>query len=64
MKPVPWTFALLLLFAVTALGQPGGNGYQLGDPVDDFTLRNSDGINVSLSDYPDRIIFLVFWYTG
>jgi len=56
---------LLLLAAMTcALALPALGQYQVGDPVANFTLPNQLGQNVSLSDYPDRIMFLVFWQPG
>jgi peroxiredoxin len=59
MKTTLLTLALIGLMAIPVFGQ-----YQVGDPVPDFTLRNQDGNNVSMSDYPNRIIFMTFWYTG
>ncbi len=50
---------LLLLASQVVLGQ-----YQVGDPVDDFTLPDSRGNPISLSDYPNQIVFLTFWEAG
>ncbi len=63
MKSFVWTLALILLFTMPLLSQAQNSGYAYGDPVLDFTLRNSEGVNVSLSDYPDRIVLLLFWET-
>ena len=46
---------LLLLISIAAAQ------YQVGDPVSDFTLQDSNGDLVSLYDYSDQIIFLAFW---
>ena len=51
---------LILLTAPIWAQEP----YAVGDTVEDFTLPNQNGVNVSLSDYPDRIMFLVFWQPG
>jgi hypothetical protein len=51
--------SLLLLVAPAVLGQ-----YQVGDPVDGFTLPDGQGNPVSMSDYPNQIIFLTFWESG
>ncbi len=58
-----WLLALLLSII---LGAPlwAQEPYAVGDTVDDFTLRNQVGTNVSLSDFSDRIKFLVFWTPG
>lgn len=55
---------LLLAAMLVAIAGPVWGQYQVGDPVVNFTLRNWQGQNVSLSDYPDRIMFLVFWQSG
>jgi|SRR5690606_5334828 len=38
---------------------PFDNGYQIGDTVEDFRLKNVDGKMVSLADYPDAKGFIV-----
>lgn len=47
---------LLLFFMVLGLtaATMKGNGYNIGDKVDDFTLKNVDESMVSLSDYNDH----------
>jgi hypothetical protein len=52
---------LLILLAAPVWAQ---HAYAVGDTVDDFTLPDQNGVNVSLSDYPGRIMFLVFWQPG
>ena len=57
---------LLALLFLLILSAPvwAQQGYAVGDTVEDFTLPNQNGVNVSLSDYADRIVFLVFWQPG
>ena len=57
---------LLALLLILILGAPiwAQETYAVGDTVEDFTLRNQVGTNVSLSDFSDRIKFLVFWTPG
>ncbi|MCX6640909.1 MAG: hypothetical protein NTW14_10595 [bacterium] len=55
---------LLLILLTLTLALPAISGYQIGDRVSDFTLRDSDGSLVSYSDYPDLIKFIVFWQPG
>jgi len=40
---------------------PAEAAYEVGDPVSDFTLNDADGTPVSLSDYEDMVVWLVFW---
>ena len=48
---------LLLIFCFgTAFGR-----YQVGETVENFTLPDSAGNLVSLSDYSDRIVAIYFW---
>ncbi|KPL06949.1 hypothetical protein AMJ86_06480 [bacterium SM23_57] len=51
---------LLFLFMVT----PAGAVYLVGDHVNDFTLPDAYGNQVSLYDYQDRVVALVFWFSG
>lgn len=55
---------MLAVVLICLLAPPLFSQYQVGDPVNDFTLLDSQGNSVSLSDYPDRIMFLTFWETG
>jgi cytochrome oxidase Cu insertion factor (SCO1/SenC/PrrC family) len=55
-------FLPALMLIVAAL--PAAAQYQYGDPVSDFTLPDAQGNPVSLSDYPGKIVFLVFWENG
>jgi len=60
MTRVLTSIALLCLLASVSFGQ----AYEVGDTVNDFTLPDATGNMVSLSDYPDQIIFLMFWESG
>lgn len=44
-------FLLSLISAVTLIAAANIGGYQIGDTVPDFTLKNTNGTMVSLSDY-------------
>ncbi len=61
MKALLSTIVLICLLAFPVMSQPGGNGYQIGDWVEDFTLPDNQGNDVSLSDYLHRIRFLALW---
>ena len=51
---------LLFLFMVA----PAGAVYLVGDHVNDFTLPDAYGNQVSLYDYQDRIVALAFWFSS
>jgi peroxiredoxin len=46
------------------LAGPASAVYQVGDHVNNFTLPNAYGNNVSLYDYQDRIMVLTFWFAS
>ena len=53
-------FPVLVLFVVTTLS-PAPKGYEVGDKVADFRLKNFDGKMVSLSDYKEeKGVILIF----
>ena len=53
-------FSCLVVFAMVAMS-PLKNGYQVGDTVTDFKLKNVDGKTVSLVDFKDaKGIIVVF----
>lgn len=52
------TLTILALGAI-GLAFTSGSGYQVGDKVSDFSLRNIDGKMVSLADYKDAKGFIV-----
>ncbi len=47
---------VLLLIPFTAMAE-----YQVGEHVEDFTLPNAYGIDVSLYDFSDRVVVIPFW---
>ncbi len=53
-------FAALLTFSIICI-LPAQSGYQIGDQVEDFSLKNVDGNMVSMSDFTDAkgIILIV-----
>ena len=54
-------FALGLCLVMFFAGKPVNNGYNLGDTVSDFKLKNTNGKMVSLSDYSTALgIILIF----
>lgn len=58
MKALIPLLALICLLAAPVFSQ---EPYAIGDTVADFTLLDSQGNPVSLSDFSNRILFLVFW---
>lgn len=51
----------LLLFAVFFAGTKVNSGYQVGDTVKDFELKNIDGETLALSDFEDeKGVILIF----
>lgn len=52
---------LLVVVAATAFTVKTAEGYQVGDTVDDFRLKNIDNKMVSLSDYKDAKGFVVIF---
>ena len=53
--------AMIFLLVLGVVG-PAIAEYHVGDHVDDFTLPNASGNNVSLYDYQDCIVVLAFWF--
>src|SRR5690606_21032743 len=53
------SMGLAILFS--AKGQVSNNGYQLGDVVRDYRLRNIDGEEVSLADYSNAKGFILIF---
>jgi peroxiredoxin len=53
---------LLFVVALTSLAaRPVSNGYQVGDTVTDFKLKNVDGKMVSLADFKDAKGFILIF---
>ena len=46
--------------ALSSLGGPA-QGQQVGEPAPDFTLEESQGGEVSLSDFPNKVVFINFF---
>ncbi len=73
MKRLFITIALALAFAVPALGQGGAAAgqtgkFKIGDMAPDFTLTDTAGTKVKLSDFRGKnnvvLAFYVFAFTG
>jgi len=47
---------VLLLIPFTVMAE-----YQVGEHVEDFTLPDAYGTDVSLYDFSDRIVVIPFW---
>ncbi|KPL06948.1 hypothetical protein AMJ86_06470 [bacterium SM23_57] len=60
------TIVIATMVFLLCLGMVGPVGavYQIGEHVNDFTLPNAHGVNVSLYDYQDFIVVMPFWFTG
>ncbi len=50
----------LLLFVATTMPLIAG-GYEVGDSATDFSLKNVDGRNVAMADYPDAKGFIIIF---
>jgi peroxiredoxin len=59
MNKIIFLFTLLLTFNITFAQQSGG--YQIGDYISDFSLKNVDGRMVSLSTFPDTKGFIIIF---
>jgi len=53
------SIGLAILFS--AKGQVSNNGYQIGDVIENFRLKNVDRKEVSLADYPDAKGFILIF---
>jgi len=62
-KRIPIVVTLICLLGLGLAG-PASALYLVGDHVNDFTLPNAYGNNVSLYNYQDRIVVLAFWFTS
>lgn len=53
---------VLVLAVILSANKPVSNaGYQIGDVVEDFRLKNVDGKQVTLADYPDAKGFILIF---
>ena len=64
MRAHTWTIAAVIFFLCLGFAGPASAVYQIGDHVNDFTLPDAYGNNVSLYDYQDYIVVLAFWFYG
>ena len=55
-------FAAVIFLLILGAAGPASALYQIGDHVDNFTLPNASGQQVSLYDYQDCIIVMPFWF--
>lgn len=51
---------ILLSLNIFPAATPTGAGYKVGDTVEDFTLKNTDGSPVSLSEYGEKGAIVIF----
>ena len=56
--------ATMIFMLCLAIAGPVNAVYSIGDHVNDFTLPNAYGQNVSLYDYQDRIVLMPFWFSS
>ncbi|MBN2056470.1 redoxin domain-containing protein [bacterium] len=55
---------LVFVMTVTIVAGAGLAAYQVGDHINDFSLLDASGNQVSLYDFQNRVIFLDFWTDG
>jgi len=60
MKKIPQLLAAIAFLLMAAV-PVADNGYQIGDVVEDFRLKNVDGNYISLANYPDAKGFIVIF---
>lgn len=60
MKHTLFIAGLVLLLAAGSASA----AYQVGDSIADFTLNDSDGQPVNLSDFSGKVVFINFWGSG
>lgn len=58
------SLAAMIVLLCLAIAGPVNAVYTVGQHVDDFTLPNAAGQNISLYDYQDRIVVMPFWFTN
>lgn len=56
-----WSLAVVAACSITLATSPSAAIPQLGEQAPDFTLEQSDGGSVSLSDFDGKIIFINFF---
>ena len=60
----PFALALCGLMLTALVAVPVQAQYQVGDTVADFTLNDSNGTAVSLSDYAGQVVWVDLWRFG
>lgn len=61
MKSIKTLAVVLLVGVMSAFTVKDSGGYKIGDAVEDFSLKNVDGKNVSLKDYKNAKGFIVIF---
>ncbi|GDX47977.1 MAG: thioredoxin family protein [Bacteroidetes bacterium] len=61
MKKLTLLFALLCFFTIIKAQNTTPTGYQVGDYIEDFSLKNVDGRLVSLSTFPESFGFIIIF---
>jgi len=56
------TIAVVVLVLIVSMTGPASALYQVGDHVNDFTLPNAYGQQISLYDYQDCVVMMPFWF--
>jgi hypothetical protein len=54
--------AAVIFLMILSVAGPVVAEYHVGDHVDDFTLPNAYGQQISLYSYQDRIVMMPFWF--
>lgn len=54
-------FLVMLILMTTAFSTRTENGYNIGDPIEDFSLKNIDNKMVSLADYKKAKGFIIIF---
>ncbi len=57
----PAVIALCAVVSTFFFTAPAEAAYNVGDPIADFTLNDAYGNPVSLYDFENMVIWLVFW---
>ncbi len=55
------TMALLAVGALQCFAPVAAAGVNVGTDAPDFTLKDVDGVNHSLSDFEGKVVLLNFW---
>ena len=58
-RPVLFAFSTLFIFFTLGMNLDGPRGYIVGDTAEDFSLKNTNGQQTSLSKYPDSKGYII-----